>query len=51
MYEMRLILASLVLNFDVELCEESRRWTDQRAFGLWDKQELWCRLRPAEVMA
>jgi hypothetical protein len=31
----------------LEVCEESRGWTEQRAFVLWEKKPLFCRLRPA----
>ena len=39
--EMRLILAKLVWNFDMQLCEEDDSWvTSQKAYGLWDKDPL-----------
>lgn len=44
MLEMRLVLGSLVLNLDVEQGAERRGWAGQRAFGLWEKRDLWCRL-------
>ncbi|KAH9884566.1 cytochrome P450 [Xylariomycetidae sp. FL2044] len=46
MHEMRLILARLLLAFDMELCEESTRWDEARAFILWEKKPLMCRLKP-----
>lgn len=47
-HEMRLILASTLLRFDLELCEESRGWIDQKIFLLWDKPELFCILTSAK---
>ncbi|KAI0414198.1 cytochrome P450 [Xylaria grammica] len=46
MHEMRLMLALVYFKFDLELCEESRGWTQQRAFVLWEKKPLMCRLKP-----
>lgn len=46
MHEMRLILASLLLRFDLELCKESRNWPDQKSFSLWLKNSLLCKVRP-----
>ncbi|KAI0023554.1 cytochrome P450 [Xylariomycetidae sp. FL0641] len=48
MHEMRLILASLVYNFDLELCGEGEGedWADQLTFALWIKKPLMVRLRP-----
>lgn len=44
--EMRLILAKLLWNFDVELCEESKNWaTEQKVFILWEKGPLMVRLK------
>ena len=47
MHEMRLMLARLLFRFDFEICDESRAWTDQRAFVLWEKKPLFCRLKVA----
>ena len=45
--EMRLILARLLWNFDVELDERSRRWIDEmNIFVLWEKQPLFVKLTP-----
>ncbi|RYP69564.1 hypothetical protein DL771_006079 [Monosporascus sp. 5C6A] len=46
MHEMRLILATLLFTFDLELCDESRDWTEQQSFALWRKNPLMCRLKP-----
>ncbi|KAF4213397.1 hypothetical protein CNMCM5878_000031 [Aspergillus fumigatiaffinis] len=40
--EMRLILARLLWNFDLELCEESLAWSDQKAYTIWEKPPLMC---------
>jgi cytochrome P450 len=42
--EMRIILARVLWNFDVELCRESERWLEQRAFILYEKPPLMVRL-------
>lgn len=43
---MRIIMAKVLWHFDLELCEQSDRWADQKVFNLWQKPELWCRARP-----
>lgn len=45
LHEMRLILATVLFKFDLELCEESRGWAEQKAFALWMKGPLMCRVR------
>jgi cytochrome P450 len=47
MHEMRLILARVFFRYDLEICEDSMDWTQQRAFVLWEKKPLMCRLKPA----
>ncbi|VUC29307.1 unnamed protein product [Clonostachys rosea] len=47
-HEMRLLLAQLLYNFDLELCEESKDWADQKVFVLWEKKPLLCKLKPVE---
>lgn len=45
--EMRLILARMVWNFDMELQEDSRRWNEgQKVFLTWVKDSLNVRLVP-----
>ncbi|KXH62845.1 cytochrome P450 monooxygenase [Colletotrichum nymphaeae SA-01] len=40
--EMRLILARIIWNFDLELAPESKSWADgQKVFFFWDKPPLW----------
>jgi hypothetical protein len=41
---MRLVLASVVLRFDLELCDESQDWLEQKTFTLWAKRPLLCRV-------
>lgn len=44
---MRLVLASIILSFDMELCEkETGNWSDQKNFILWMKPELVVKLTP-----
>ena len=43
--EMRVILARLLWNFDLELCAESEKWDRQCTYTLWEKPPLMCRLR------
>lgn len=47
--EMRLILARVLWNFDLELCEESMDWSAQKSYVLWDKPKLMCRLKLREA--
>ncbi|KIW01823.1 uncharacterized protein PV09_06675 [Verruconis gallopava] len=42
--EMRIILARLLWNFDLELCDESRNWREQKAFILYEKPPLMVKL-------
>lgn len=39
-HEMRLILAKTLWNFDLSLCQESKNWSDQKAYILWEKHPL-----------
>ena len=43
---MRLILAGVLLHFDLELCDEAEDWLDQNVYVLWDKNPLYVRLTP-----
>jgi hypothetical protein len=38
--EIRLILCTLLFNFDIELSPESTGWIDQDVYFLWDKPPL-----------
>lgn len=44
--EMRLILARVLYNFDLELDERSENWSRQETYILWNKPGLYVRLRP-----
>ena len=47
--EMRLVLAKLVWNFDMELDPRSDGWIGQnKVYLLWEKPELFIRLIPRE---
>jgi averantin hydroxylase len=47
--EMRLILAKVLFNFDLELDEgKTGQWLDQKVFTLWEKKPLWVRVRSVE---
>ncbi|KAF2195825.1 cytochrome P450 [Zopfia rhizophila CBS 207.26] len=45
-HEMRLVLASILWNFDMELAEGSDGWLDQQTFVLWKKGPLMVKLTP-----
>lgn len=42
--EMRVMLARLLWNFDLQLCAESDKWNRQLTYTLWEKPPLMCRL-------
>ncbi|OJJ02879.1 hypothetical protein ASPVEDRAFT_131535 [Aspergillus versicolor CBS 583.65] len=42
--EMRIIFARILWNFDLELCEESANWGDQKSYVVWEKVPLMCKL-------
>ncbi|KAI1452355.1 cytochrome P450 [Annulohypoxylon moriforme] len=42
-HEMRLLLAKVLFNFDIELCDKSEDWADQKIYILWAKKPLMCR--------
>jgi cytochrome P450 len=45
-HEMRLILAKVLFNFDLELCPESKGWLqDQRVYVLWQKSPLMVKVK------
>lgn len=45
-HEMRLAVGKLIFNFDFELYDESRNWTRQKVFVLWEKNPLYVRVKP-----
>ena len=46
MAELRLIMAKMLWNFDMELCEDCDGWIKQRTFILWEKEPLMVKLNP-----
>jgi hypothetical protein len=44
-HEMRLLLAKVMFNFDLELCPESEGWMKQEVYTLWQKKPLMVKLR------
>ncbi|KAI4829627.1 cytochrome P450 [Aureobasidium sp. EXF-8845] len=46
-HECRLLLTEVFWNFDLELLDESRNWTDQKVFSFWDKSSMFVKLRRA----
>lgn len=47
MHEMRIMLGTLVAEFDMELCAESKDWVkDRKVSVLWEKVSLMVRLTP-----
>ncbi|GME65741.1 Cytochrome p450 protein [Neofusicoccum parvum] len=47
-HEIRLILSIMLWTYDIELCDESRNWSDQKVWTLWNKPPLNVRLTPAK---
>ncbi|KAK5119344.1 hypothetical protein LTR85_007700 [Meristemomyces frigidus] len=47
-HEIRIILAKVLWNFDLQLCSESDDWIDQKIYIFWDKGPLYCQLRPVK---
>lgn len=46
--KMRTILARVLWSFDLELCEESSDWWNQRLWIVWEDKPLFCRLKLRE---
>ena len=44
---MRLLLATLVLHYNLTLAPESAKWNEQKTWLLWEKGELWFTLQRA----
>ncbi|KAK8099821.1 Cytochrome P450 monooxygenase [Apiospora kogelbergensis] len=45
-HEMRLVAASILFHFDVELCEhETGDWFDQKSYMAWERRPLICRVK------
>ena len=47
--EMRLILSKLIWRFDIELCDSSRGWIDQKVYMLYEKPPLEIKLHPRSL--
>lgn len=43
---MRIILARMIFNFDMELAQPEVDWMDQKCYVLWEKKPLMVRLTP-----
>ncbi|KAH6715993.1 cytochrome P450 [Leptodontidium sp. MPI-SDFR-AT-0119] len=50
MHEIRLLLATVLLHFDIKLSHESLNWDDMKVFTLWDKKPLLCELTFAKAV-
>lgn len=46
---MRLALARLLFNFDIEATPECEGWDKQKVFLLWEKRPLMIKLTPRSV--
>jgi len=47
--EMRLILAKVLFNFDLELVDKTQEWMKgQKVFTLWEKPSLMVKLHPVK---
>lgn len=44
-HEMKLVLAALLVNFDMQLGEGCEGWSDQKVFALWEKKPLFVKLK------
>jgi cytochrome P450 len=44
-HQMRLVLANVLLHFDLELCDTTEDWLNQESYTLWDKKPLFVKLR------
>lgn len=47
--EMRLIMCHLLINFDLELMEQSKDWIHQKIFTSWDKKALMVKMHPIKT--
>ncbi|KAE8379265.1 cytochrome P450 [Aspergillus bertholletiae] len=47
--EMRLLLALILWNFDLELCTDSKDWNKQRVYNLWEKPGLKVKVSPRKL--
>ncbi|KAF2651562.1 cytochrome P450 [Lophiostoma macrostomum CBS 122681] len=47
-YVIRLVFASLLINFDIELAEEASEWPQQKSYWIWRTRPLMCKIRLAK---
>lgn len=47
-YEMRVILARFLYNFDLELCSRNENWIQQKCWMIWEKGPLKIRINLRE---
>ncbi|PVI01258.1 cytochrome P450 [Periconia macrospinosa] len=50
-HEMRLIMASILWHFDMELCPESDGWINQKTYTLYEKPDLWVKFKEVRRVA
>ena len=50
-FEMRLTLARLLFNFDIEPTPAIEGWTDQNVYLIWQKKPLIVKLIPRDVVS
>lgn len=46
-HEVRLIIASILWNFDIELENKEMDWLDQKWYGFFEKNKLRVKMTPA----
>ena len=49
MSEMKLILARVMFNFDLELVDKKSNWLDQEVYTLWRKRPLMVRVKDVRL--
>ncbi|KAF2707204.1 cytochrome P450 [Pleomassaria siparia CBS 279.74] len=47
-YVIRLVFASRLLNFDIELADEASEWPRQKSYWIWRTRPLMCRILPVK---
>ena len=43
---MRAIFATVLWHFDFELCPGLDDWADQKVYGVWEKKNLFVKIKP-----
>jgi hypothetical protein len=46
-HEMRFVMSKVLWNLDLEFCEESEGWLDQKVFTIWHKEPMVVKVRMA----